>query len=176
MPSGGARAKSGPAPARDSARTDNLGRSFRVLTGESRRDALAPRFPLPRVRIEESVDGELVENESASERRNRRESELWAWAWTLPQSEVWAEQSWFSYLVAQWVRLSVLCETEAAKAADKSTMLRLADQIGLTPAGLAFNRWAIGPVEQPAPVASQRSRVSSSRDRMGLKVVSGGGA
>ncbi|MFY1588980.1 hypothetical protein ACN267_31320 [Micromonospora sp. WMMD734] len=45
--------------------------------------------------------------------------------------------------MAMWVRTSVICESAKATAADKNALHRFADQIGLTPAGLKENGWAI---------------------------------
>lgn len=39
------------------------------------------------------------------------------------------------------------CEGSDAKAADRTAMLRLADQIGMSPTGLAANGWKIADVE-----------------------------
>lgn len=154
MPSGGARARSGPPPVEGSGRSDRHGRVFRVLTGEARRGKQPPKFPFPNCTL--------------------REAQVWKQVWKFPQAEVWAEQNWFIPLVAHYVRISVVCESAEAKAADRAAMLRLADQVGLTPAGLAQNLWKIeqpGHEEPPARKANKKS----SRDRMGLKVVVGGG-
>lgn len=178
MPSGGARARSGPARDPQSARSDKLRRSVRVLTGESRRGVKPPRFPLPKVTIFDTVEGERIEVEGASKVVNDRERALWRWAWQQPQAEVWSEQTFFAYLVAQWVRLAVKCEDPDAMAADKNAMLRLADQIGLSPSGLALNGWVIGSpevVSESADAGRSRARGQSSRDRMAFRVVNGGG-
>jgi hypothetical protein len=49
-----------------------------------------------------------------------------------------------------WVRTYVLCESSEASAADKGSLHRFADQIGLTPAGLKENGWAIAKDEVAA--------------------------
>ncbi len=84
---------------------------------------MAPEFPLPRVKD--------------------RELELWQWAWRTPQAAAWSRESWRWHSVAMWVRTSVLCESSEATAADKNSLHRFADQIGLTPAGLKENGWKI---------------------------------
>ena len=79
--------------------------------------------------------------------------------------------------VAMWVRTYVLCESSEATAADKGSLHRFADQIGLTPAGLKENGWAIAAADiepaaerdEPRAVAAPRS----ARDR--FAVVNGGG-
>lgn len=177
MPSGGARARSGPPPSPTSGRSDARGLSFRVLSAADRVGKKPPKFPLPKnVLTGVDEDGVRYVLEERSKARNSRESALWRWAWQQPQAVVWEEQPWFTYLVAQWVRMSVFCETEEAKAADKTTMLRLADQIGMTPTGLALNGWQIGGESQAAEASSSSShRRRSSRDRIGFQVVTGGG-
>ena len=78
-----------------------------------------------------------------------------------------------------WVRTQVVCESSEATAADKGAIHRFADQIGMTPAGLKENGWAIArdevaakreEGEESAPPAPTQS---SARSR--VKVVSGGG-
>jgi hypothetical protein len=71
----------------------------------------------------------------------------------------------------------VKAEAEDASAAVVTAMMRLADQIGLSPAGLKENGWAVAVDEVAARAAGQGEDApetrKSSRDRM--KVVGGGG-
>jgi hypothetical protein len=122
MASGGARNRSGPGMDPDSGRSDARGIVLTALPAEGYKGE-APDFPLP----------------AASD----RETELWAWAWSLPQAAAWAIQPWRWYSVGMWVRTAVLCESRKAQAADKNSLHRFADQIGLTPAGLKENGWKI---------------------------------
>nr|DAV79595.1 MAG TPA: hypothetical protein [Caudoviricetes sp.] len=177
MASGGSRARSGPAANPNSARSDARGVQFRVLAGINTDAQPAPRFSLPPMALWEQLPGGGRRfREEPTRVRYERELALWAWAWSQPQAEVWHEQPWFQYLVAQWVRIAVSCEEENAKAGDKTAMLRLADQIGMTPAGLAMNRWQIGDGATLAPKpAPEKAKKKSSRDRMAaLEVVTGG--
>jgi hypothetical protein len=77
-----------------------------------------------------------------------------------------------------WVRVAVICEGPMAQAADKNGLHRFADQIGMTPAGLKENGWAIATDEVGAKRSEQGevepAKPRSSRDRM--KVVKSGGA
>lgn len=84
---------------------------------------MVPEFPLP-----QAMD---------------RECELWAQVWATPQACAWAIQPWRHYIVAQWVRWSVKAEDLEAPASLVAAVIRFADQIGLTPAGLKENGWAI---------------------------------
>lgn len=181
MASGGSRALSGPAKDPNSGRSDRLGVSFFSLDPEGYRGSV-PEFPLrPVSAFVLSAEGERIEDSGESEMRRDREAVLWEWAWRLPQAIAWAREPWRVLSVANWVRLQVICETDDAKAADKTALLRLATQIGLSPEGLAANGWQIGTADtvasdDSAPSASGKRRKCSSRDRMpvSLKVVEGG--
>ncbi|MER6942504.1 hypothetical protein ABT294_00650 [Nonomuraea sp. NPDC000554] len=72
-----------------------------------------------------------------------RELEVWAEAWSTPQAAAWSVQAWRWRAVAMWVRWSVRMEAEDASAALGNVVIRYADQIGLTPAGLKENGWKI---------------------------------
>ena len=179
MASGGARARSGPAKDPNSGRSDRLGISFTALDPAGY-DGEIPDFPLSPVAVFFfTKDGDRVDDDVAAEQRNEREAVLWEWAWRTPQAIAWALEPWRLLSIANWVRLQAICETDGAKAADKTALLRLATQIGLSPEGLAANGWRIAVPESSesdsrSPKPSKRS---SSRDRtaVDLKVVEGGG-
>ena len=174
MGSGGARNRSGPPRDPNSGRSDRLGVRFDALSADGYAGP-TPVFPLPiRPIVVEYETGREVDRD-ATERIRDREIDLWAWAWSLPQAIAWSQPSeaWRLHTIAMWVRTFVVCESEGAKAADKSSLHRFADQIGLTPAGLRENGWVISreadsgvDLMEPPPVAA------SSRDR--LKVMQGG--
>lgn len=121
MSRGGARNRSGPAPDENSLASARKGLVFTALP--STYDGVPPEFPFPD--------------------QTPREAEVWAQAWTLPQANAWAVELWRHRTVAMWVRWSVRMEDSAASAALGATVMRLADQIGLTPAGLKENGWKI---------------------------------
>jgi hypothetical protein len=178
MTSGGARVKSGPAPDPRSGRSDRRGLTFRMLPAEGFKGRI-PKFPLPKIDFGFfTKDGERVEDLEGSESFARREKELWRWAWRTPQAVVWFEEPWRQYTVAMWVRTAATCETQRGGAADKTAMLRLADQIGLTPSGLAMNGWQIGDAATGEVSADGGAPISgrSSRSRVKLKVVGDGDA
>jgi hypothetical protein len=89
----------------------------------------------------EGFTGEVPDFPLPSE--SERETSLWAWVWTLPQAAAWSIQPWRWHSVAMWVRTAVVCESKKAMAADKNSLHRFADQIGLTPAGLKENGWKV---------------------------------
>lgn len=179
MARGGARNRSGPAPDPTSGRSDRRGFTLTALPSEGYRGDV-PDFPLPPavVIFEYYEDKKKVRelDEGGTESRRDREQELWEWAWTTPQACAWSMASWRWHSVGMWVRTSAICESPDATAADKNALHRFADQIGLTPAGLKENGWAIKADEvgakrdehlDAAPPARK-----SSRDR--LSVVNGG--
>lgn len=179
MPSGGARNRSGPPPDPTSLRSAQRGLVLTALPSEGYRGEV-PDFPLPPVKVvhilwEDKCQVRQVDD-GESTARQEREADLWAWAWSTPQACAWAREPWRWQSVAMWVRTMVVCESADATAADKNSLHRFADQIGLTPAGLRENGWAIAKDElgerRPDAPAAAPAR-SSSRSRM--KVVGGGG-
>ena len=182
MASGGARNRSGPPPDPTSARSDQRGIRFDALPAEGF-SGPAPDWPLPRrVVLRWESEGKArwqVPDAEATQAVAERERELWLWAWRTPQAAAWSRpsESWRLPLIAMWVRTFVLCESSEATAADKNSLHQFADDIGMSPAGLRANGWAIAKdevgakraatdPESPAPAKSSRSR---------MKVVRGGG-
>lgn len=172
MASGGARNRSGPPVNPNSARSDGRGLSFEALPAEGYRGAI-PDFPLPpRVVLMWESEGKArwqSPDADATAAVVEREAALWLWAWRTPQAAAWAQpsESWRLHTVAMWVRTYVLCESSAATAADKGSLHRFADQIGLTPAGLKENGWMVAKDELAKKASEVRPR-RSSRDRMKL--------
>jgi hypothetical protein len=95
-----------------------------------------PAFPLPKV--------------------TRRESQVWAEVWKTPQAVAWAGEPWRWRTVGQYVRWSVRMEEPDASASLGAVVMRLADQIGLTPAGLRENGWKIAADELAARRAEEQ--------------------
>jgi hypothetical protein len=153
MARGGARNRSGPAPVEGSRTSERKGFSLTALPPAGF-DGDAPGFPLPRRAvyyfIVEDKSRVRVFDEDATEHVRDRELELWDWAWTTPQACAWSSEQWRWPLVAMWVRTFVVCESSDATAADKGSLHRFADQIGLTPAGLKENGWKIADAPAPA--------------------------
>ena len=109
-----------------------------------------PKFPLPRFSVMQVIvdeDGRRYRqvDKEASDEWNAREKTVWDELWRLPQGFAWSRPT-YKYLqktVALYVRQYVLCESSDAKAADRTTLCRYADTIGLTPQGLRLNGWII---------------------------------
>ena len=150
MPRGGARNRSGPQPDPGSLKSAKLGdlRSVRMLPSAGY-TADPPDFPLPG--------------------RSARESEVWAALWRTPQACAWALEPWRWLIVADYVRWRVRMEAADAPASLGAVAVRLADQIGMTPAGLKENGWAVARDEVAEKRDRDAPRRPSSRDR--LKVV-----
>lgn len=172
MPKGG-HARSGPPKDPNSLKSQKLGVVFTALPSEGYQGE-APEFPLPKrlvwnVWFEGSGrnrERHVERDDGATESVWEREQALWAWAWSTPQACAWAVESWRWQSVAMWVRTFVICEGSEATAADKGSLHRFADDIGLTPAGLKNNGWAIARDETAAKRGeTQPEKKASSRDR-----------
>ena len=178
MASGGARNRSGPKATEDSGRSDRRGFKLTALPSEGFMGE-APEFPLPgrTVFYTEWEDKHPVRvlDGSATEHVEEREAALWAWVWSTPQACAWSMPSerWRQYSVAMWVRTAVICESSDATAADKNSLHRFSDQIGMTTAGLAEMGWKVAVDEVTEKAATKKaSKPASSRDR--LKIVGSG--
>ena len=177
MAKGGARNRSGPGADPQSLRSAGRGFILTALPNEGFQGDV-PEFPLPRMSIHrweyEDKRRFQVFDIDATETFRVRELDLWSRVWAYPQACAWSLESWRWNTVAMWVRTFVVCEGSEATAADKSSLHRFADQIGLTPAGLKENGWAIAE-NQIATKAAEKTaepKRTSARDRM--KVVPGG--
>lgn len=145
MPKGGARSRSGPAPDPN---------ALTVVDGEwvtlpaVGRSGPAPVWPMPSV--------------------TDRESEVWSALWSKPQALEW-ERLGQEHYVALYVRRLVEAEV-AGSAVNLSTLVRqMSDELGLTAAGMARNRWKVERVDDKS---SDRSARQSTKDR--FRVVTGG--
>lgn len=147
MARGGARNRSGPQPDEESARSDRRDFKLSALPPEGY-DGEAPEFPLP------DASG--------------RELEVWGQAWSTPQACAWSLEPWRHRTVAMWVRWSVRMEAEDASAALGNVVVRFADQIGLTPAGLKENGWKIAEAPKSAESGSDPapSNVTDIKNRL----------
>lgn len=174
MSKGGARNRSGPAPDPNSRTSERKGYTLTALPSEGY-DGDTPEFPLPRtVRFDTHFeDGKRVResDQGATDAFRERELDVWAEAWRTPQACAWSLEPWRWPTVAEFCRLKTIVEMEPdANAALVAQIHRFRDQIGLTPAGLRENGWAIARDEvgakaadkatQPAPQSERRLRVA----------------
>ncbi len=176
MARGGARNRSGPQPDPTSLRSGERGIVLTALPSEGR-PGRAPAFPLPKINRVKVVDGARIIDRTATTAFRRRELEVWAECWKMPQACAWELEAWRMPTVAEFCRLKTVVELEPdANASLVAQLHRYRDQIGLTPAGLKENGWAIAKNEVAAKKAEKKATVeperTSARDRM--KVVQGG--
>lgn len=146
MPRGGARNRSGPQADPTSGRSDSRGYTLQTLPTTHK--VRAPKWPLLPRNVYYTIpgpDGGRFCDETATAAIAEREAEMWRWAWRQPQAAAWIlpTESFRIPVVAMWVRTFVLCESSEATAADKGSLHRFADQIGMTTAGLAEMGWKI---------------------------------
>lgn len=174
----GINTNSGPPPDPNSLNSAKRGLTYTALPAEGYAGEI-PAFPLPEVPVYDVwFEGKERRKEldtEATRRRCERERALWEQAWRTPQAAAWAKEPWRQHSVALWVRTAAICESGEATAADKNSLHRFADQIGLTPAGLAFNGWKVASDQlaekragkTPAATASTRSRLKAVRGAAG---------
>lgn len=86
-----------------------------------------------------------------------REVEVWAEVWRTPQAAAWAREHWRWPIVGLYVRVRVGCEAQDAPASLLAQLHRFADQLGLTPAGLRENGWAIAADEVGAKAEEKKA-------------------
>ena len=155
MPSGGARARSGPPPNPDALRRNRPSDAAQwvVLPAEGY-DGPMPPFPLAEP--------------------TAREHELWERLWERPQALMWARDQ-LDYEVAIYVRTLYRAEQPKASALLLSEQRQRAESLGLSVSGMARNRWKVAEsdeISQPVTAAPQATPRASARDRM--MVIDGG--
>lgn len=171
---GGARNRSGPPPDPSSGRSDRRGLSLTALPHEGFMGS-APEFPLPVMRrfrweTKDKRRFQVFDAESTDLLRER-ELVVWGESWRTPQACAWGRESWRWQAVAEFCRLKAIVEQEPDATASLVAQLhRYRDQIGLTPAGLKENGWAIATDE----VAAKREQKAPAARR--LRAAGDGGA
>ncbi|WP_298745272.1 hypothetical protein [uncultured Microbacterium sp.] len=175
MPSGGARARSGPAPDPNSFRS--MDREWVELPAGGFAGEV-PEFPLPRA-IQFSTffeDGKKVTEKDDDETASvwDAELELWAELWSKPQAAAWSSLG-LKFQVAAYVRAFLESVKADAVSGMKTAVLRMETELGLSIAGMRSNGWRISDGTAAAPAsASPAARKTSSGDW--LKAVSVEGA
>lgn len=147
MPSGGARARSGPAPDPSALRRERDAGEWVKLPASGRKGEL-PDWPL----------GSMSE----------RETVLWTDLWLMPQAVMWEKAGQFLE-VAFFVRRVVQVEVPDSPVPLGTLVRQMMDSLGLTTPGLRSHRWSI---VEDAPAAAPAVAATSSRSR--LKAVSDG--
>lgn len=169
MSSGGSRNRSGPQADPSSGRSEARGIRLDALPSEGRAGGPPIPWPLsdPQVFIEGVENGRPVKqlDSVASEERKAAEEALWDEVWSYPQAVAWERERWRWNILAMWVRTFLTASGPEAKAADKTALHRFGDQLGLTPAGLRENGWAIARDE----VSEKRAEAASAEPSTGKR-------
>lgn len=146
MPSGGARARSGPPPDPNALRRDRRDDADWVTLPAEGYQGDVPAFPL--------VDALRVE------------VELWDELWAKPQAVMWAKLA-LKWEVAAYVRAFVESTGEKSNAGLKTAALRMSEEIGLSLPGMHKQRWKFAEDELGARRADVPRRVGgSAKDRL----------
>lgn len=154
MPRGGARTRSGPAPDPASGRSDRrkLDEKLRPLPASGFNGKL-PEWPLPK--------------------GTPRERSLWKKIWKYPQAAAWINEPWRWLTIGHYVRWVVKSEAADASPSTMTQVLRLADSIGLSPAGLRENGWVISASEMEGDAAPTNTPPQSPQPIRRLRAVNG---
>lgn len=146
MPSGGARARSGPAP-------DPM--ALRRLRDEGEWTTLPSAGGLPCAPVW-PLSGQ-----------SDRECALWVHLWLVkPQALMW-ERLGLELEAAMYVRRLAEAETPMSPVNLSTLVRQMADSLGLTTPGMRANRWRIAPpVETVKPAERARSASQSARNRL----------
>lgn len=142
MPSGGARARSGPPPDPNALSRSRDAGEWWTLPAEGR-SGPAPKWPLVKP--------------------SRREKAVWTELWRKPQAVAW-EALGQEHEVALYVRRFVEAEEPGASPSLGTLVRQLGEGLGLTIPGMARNRWKIAKPEQE-PVEVRPVRPVGARDR-----------
>ena len=177
MPSGGARARSGPAPDPNALRRDRKDdREWLTLPSEGF-TGVVPEFPLPKIFVYNVhyVDKNRVRelDTDATEARWEAEQDLWTELWRKPQAFMW-DALGLKFQVAAYVRAYLESVGPESNAGLKTAALRMEAELGLSTPGLNSLRWKFSTDEvaekrQSAPA----KRAATVKNR--LKAVNGGG-
>lgn len=134
MVSGGARARSGPAPDPSALRRDRADDASWITLPAEGFSGEVPVCPLP-----DMSDAELG---------------LWVALWKKPQAAMWARMG-LDYEVAAYVRAFLESIQPEASAGLKTAVLRMAAEIGLSLPGMHSLRWKFGADELAAKRQAQ---------------------
>lgn len=144
MTSGGARARSGPAPDPNALRRDRKDDAGWETLPSGGYTGEIPSFPLP-----VALGAEV---------------ELWNTLWVKPQAAMWAKLG-LEYEVAAYVRAFLESVEAEASAGLKTAVLRMSAEIGLSLPGMHSLRWKFSE-DEVAEVRQEKARAVSARDRL----------
>jgi len=145
MVSGGARARSGPAPDPNALRRDRKDDKAWVTLPAEGFQGVTPEFPL--------------------EGFSPAEWSLWKRLWSKPQAFMW-DQLQLEFEVAAYVRAFLESVEPDASAGLKTAVLRMSAELGLSTVGMGQLRWKIAVDELAEHRADSKPARQSSRDRL----------
>ena len=171
MASGGARARSGPAPSPSALRRDRKDDADWVTLPAEGFAGEVPGFPLEAIPVYDIYweDKQRVKefDQKATEALHEREIALWDDLWSKPQAFMWAKLG-LKYEVAAYVRAFLESTSADSNSGLKTAVLRMAAEIGLSLPGMHSMRWKFSVDEleaKRAAVVPERSGPSA-RERM----------
>lgn len=169
MPSGGSRARSGPAPDPTALRRDRKDDAEWVSLPAEGYTGPVPEFPLERIPCFDIYweDKQRVKifDEDATAARHDRELVLWEKLWAKPQASMWAKLG-LEYEVAAYVRAYIESTGEDSNSGLKTAALRMAAEIGLSLPGMHSLRWKFAADELGERREAAAPSRQSARDRM----------
>lgn len=176
MPSGGARARSGPAPDPNALRRDRKDdKEWLTLPAEGFKGK-SPGFPLPKILVYNVywVDKERIRelDEGATEIRWDAETSMWVELWKKPQAAMW-DALGLKFQVAAYVRAYIESVGPDSNAGLKTAALRMEAELGLSTVGMNALRWKFSADEVGEKRAAPAKKGPTMKDR--LKVVDGSG-
>lgn len=176
MPSGGARARSGPAPDPTALRRDRKDdKEWLSLPAEGFKGD-APSFPLPKILVYNVywVDKERVRelDEGATEIRWDAETSMWEELWQKPQATMW-DALGLKFQVAAYIRAYIESVGPDSNAGLKTAALRMEAELGLSTVGMNALRWKFSADEVGEKRTAPAKKGPTMKDR--LKVVDGSG-
>ena len=140
MPSGGARAHSGPPKQEGSRTSERAGFSLTALDPAGY-DGEVPEFPLP-PGAEQSLIG-------------HREVVIWEQHWRFPQGIAWSTRPDMWETIAEFCRIKACVEiSPSANASLVDKLRQYREQIGLGPVGLKLNGWKIAEPKPAEPAVA----------------------
>lgn len=172
MVSGGARARSGPAPDPLALRRDRKDDAeWTTLPAEGFAGAV-PEFPLEAISVYDVywVDKQRVKefDPDATAALLERELALWVDLWAKPQAFMWAKLG-LKYEVAAYVRAFIESTGPDSNSGLKTAVLRMAAEIGLSLPGMHSMRWrfSVDELEVKRSMSAVPARSGpSARERM----------
>lgn len=150
MPSGGARARSGPAP--DPLSKRSMDRGW--------------------INLPESFDGEVP---GWPFEPNQFELDMWRDIWTRPQAYMWSKLG-LQDQVAAYVRAYLESVQPEAKSTLKTAVLRMETELGISIAGMRQNGWRVALDVEPLVPSAVPVRQTSTGNWLGSVTVDGEGA